>query len=177
MARPGIRLDVEPVQRFRRTSGTKTCAHGEDMQMRKNDRRECLFPALEELQSGPNPIAVQSKSKQALTGYLPTWTRVCFAGADHQPTRPARYRSLLSTEQRTRFLRDSIPSIIWLMSAAWTHSRARAEFGPLQAIYLQANLHPDRFPTLRDAPIESHRLRADAPASMQIRSRLSVPTG
>lgn len=45
----------------------KTCADRENLQMRKNDRRECLFPAFEELQSGPNPIGVHFKSKQALS--------------------------------------------------------------------------------------------------------------
>lgn len=35
-------------------------ANGENMQMRKNDGRECLFPAREELQSGPNTINVHS---------------------------------------------------------------------------------------------------------------------
>jgi hypothetical protein len=36
------------------------------MQMRSNDSRECLFPALEELQSCGNPIGVHPTSKQAL---------------------------------------------------------------------------------------------------------------
>ena len=34
--------------------------------MRKKDCRQRLFPALEELQSGPNPIGLHSKSKQAV---------------------------------------------------------------------------------------------------------------
>ena len=34
--------------------------------------------------------------------------------------------------------------------------------------YLEANLHPDRFPTLRSALVESHLLRRDAPLGMQI---------
>jgi hypothetical protein len=43
------------------------------MQVREKDRRECLFPALEELQSGRKPIGVHSKSKQ---GNIPQiWTR------------------------------------------------------------------------------------------------------
>jgi hypothetical protein len=43
--------------------------------MRNNDRRECLFPALEELQSCRNPIGVHSKSEQALRDIRQIWTR------------------------------------------------------------------------------------------------------
>src|SRR5215469_4987080 len=71
MARRGIRPALGPAKWLQRTSGAKTCAHSENMQMRNNDRRECLFPPLEELQSCRKPIGVHSKLKQAVRGYPP----------------------------------------------------------------------------------------------------------
>lgn len=77
----------------------------------------------------------------------------------------------LSTEQRTRFLQgldaQDHPAQECSLDAFAGAGGIRSTAGDMLT-YLEANLHPDRCPSLSNALIESHRLRADAPAGMQI---------
>ena len=78
---------------------------------------------------------------------------------------------VLSSDQTRRFMQgydaEHLPIHSCDLDALAGAGGIRSTAGDLLT-YLEANLHPDRFQPMSRALVESHRLRAEAPAGMQI---------